>query len=600
MNSIKALRSVLKELNYILDNSQKKAAIWVFLASILNSGFELVGVAVILPFIEMVENPDRLMNKDIIKRIMSFFSISDAKSLLLAICIAIIAVYLLKSAYMIFFVWLKSDFTTRFSKQMATKTLKSFLSHPYTYFLEINSSKVLDGCGADIDGVSLVISCIFDIMSSVVTIVVLAIYLVMTDLFTSVALIIVMSVLAIGIVAFFKPTMKRVGNEDVQITIAKNTALFQIATGIKEIFVAQKQDFFFEKYDKAYERTRITHRKYEFLGGVPARLIEGVCASGIILIVGVRIISDTNMSSDFLPKLAVFAMAAFRMFPAVSLLINRINAMIYGRPRVHNVYTNYIEANEYKNVIDERVSVVDKDADEKGLQFNHKIEIDGLCWRYPNQQQDVLHDLSLVINKGDSIAFIGGSGSGKTTLADTIMGLFYPNSGTVRMDGVDVFSIPKTWAKVISYVPQSVFLIDDNIRNNVVFGVEDENISDDRVWECLREAQLYEFVKSLPDGLNTRVGERGVKFSGGQRQRVAIARALYSSPDILVLDEATAALDYETENAIMESIDSLKGKVTLIIIAHRLTTVMNCDYIYEVKDRKLVEKNKSELLTSIP
>ena len=579
----------------MLDAKQKRYSIVVFLASLLNSGFELIGVAIILPFIEMVEDPHKLMNKELIKRFSDFFSIYDARTLLLIICASIIVVYLLKSSYMIFFVWLKSDFTTKFAKKMATKTLRSFLSHPYTYFLDINSSKILDGCGADIDGVSLVISCIFDIMSSVITIFILALYLLMTDLFTAAALIIVMLLLIVLIIMIIKPIMKRVGNEDVKITIEKNTALFQISMGIKEIFVAQKQEFFLEKYDKAYEKTRLAHRKYEFISGIPARIIEGVCASGIILILGVRICESNNISSDFLPKLAVFAMAAFKMFPAVSLLINRINTMVYARPRVHNVYVNYKEVQEYSELMEERPQVVDRDIDSKNIKFERIVEIENLFWKYPKQKECVLENISLKINKGDSIAFIGESGAGKTTLVDIILGLFYPNEGSIKMDGIDIFSIPKTWAKVICYVPQSVYLIDDNIRNNVVFGVEDELISDERVWECLKEAQLYDFVKRLPEGLDTRVGERGVKFSGGQRQRIAIARALYPNPDILVLDEATAALDYETERAIMESIDTLKGKITLIIIAHRLNTVKNCDYIYEVKDKSLLNRRKEDV-----
>ena len=203
--------------------------------------------------------------------------------------------------------------------------------------------------------------------------------------------------------------------------------------------------------------------------------------------------------------------------------------------------------------------------------------------------------MSLTIQKGESVAFIGSSGAGKTTLADVIMGLLRPQSGTVEMDGTDIFTIPHQWARTIGYVPQSVFLIDDTVRSNVAFGLKRSDVSDERVWVALEEAQLKEFVKGLPHGLDTIVGERGVKFSGGQRQRIAIARALYENPDILVLDEATAALDTETENAVMESIDALQGSKTLIIVAHRLTTIRNCDKIYEIKDGIAVERSKADV-----
>lgn len=195
------------------------------------------------------------------------------------------------------------------------------------------------------------------------------------------------------------------------------------------------------------------------------------------------------------------------------------------------------------------------------------------------------------------MAFIGESGAGKTTLADIILGLYIPQEGTVTVDGVSIYDIPQDWSRIVGYVPQSVYLLDDTIRNNILFG--EKQMDDKKIWDALKQAQLYDFVKTLPDGLNTIVGERGIKFSGGQRQRIAIARALYYNPDILVLDEATSALDNETEEALMESIEALQGLKTLIIIAHRLSTIRNCDKIYEVKDGKIELRNKEEILKGI-
>lgn len=192
--------------------------------------------------------------------------------------------------------------------------------------------------------------------------------------------------------------------------------------------------------------------------------------------------------------------------------------------------------------------------------------------------------LSLIIKKGESLALIGESGAGKTTLSDVILGLLKPELGTVKMDNIDIFAIPKQWAGIIGYVPQSVYLIDDTIKENIIFGLENNENNDEAIWRALEQAQLKQFVESLPQQLNTIVGERGIKFSGGQRQRVAIARALYYDPDILVLDEATSALDSGTETAVMEAIEALQGQKTLIIVAHRLTTIRNCDKIYEVKN----------------
>ena len=215
--------------------------------------------------------------------------------------------------------------------------------------------------------------------------------------------------------------------------------------------------------------------------------------------------------------------------------------------------------------------------------------------RYYYIDKSLLTDVQLTIQKGESIAFIGASGAGKTTLSDIILGLLQPEKGTVDMDGIDVYTIPMQWAHIVGYVPQSIFLMDDTVRNNIAFGISAETIEDKYIWEALEKAQLKDFVEKLPYGLDTIVGERGVKFSGGQRQRVAIARALYNKPEILVLDEATAALDNETETAVMESIDALQGQITMIIVAHRLTTIRNCDKIYEIKDGVAVERSKEEV-----
>ena len=233
----------------------------------------------------------------------------------------------------------------------------------------------------------------------------------------------------------------------------------------------------------------------------------------------------------------------------------------------------------------------------RNIKFLKELEIRGVYYRYPNVEDFVIAGVDIRIEKGQSIALIGPSGAGKTTMSDIILSLLKPQKGAILMDGIDIEDLGEEWSRVIGYVPQAVYIVDDTIKNNIAFG--EEVIDEERVWRALKIAQLDNFVKGLPSGVETVVGERGVRFSGGQRQRLAIARALYRNPEILILDEATAALDNETEEEVMEAIEALQGYKTMIIVAHRLTTIRNCDKIYEIKDGKAVEKDKKEVLTGL-
>lgn len=243
----------------------------------------------------------------------------------------------------------------------------------------------------------------------------------------------------------------------------------------------------------------------------------------------------------------------------------------------------------------EELGEIDEDSD-YSWKFQHKVELKKISYAYPDGDMNVLENVSLTIEKGKTIAFIGSSGAGKSTLVDILLGLLKPQYGKIYSDGMDIFKNLPTWQKEIGYIPQSIYLSDDTIKNNVAFGVDEKDIDEQAVILALMQAQLYDFVEGLPEGLNSYVGDRGVRLSGGQRQRIGIARALYHDPQILVLDEATSALDNDTESAVMEAIDNLQGQKTIIIIAHRLTTIRNVDIIYEVSNGKVIRKEKEAVL----
>ena len=307
--------------------------------------------------------------------------------------------------------------------------------------------------------------------------------------------------------------------------------------------------------------------------------MEMVFVAAILAVIIVKLLNGTQ-SAYFVSTLSVFAIAAFRLMPSMNRITNYMSVLMFTKGSVEKVYHDLQEVERLeKNKPVETADV--------SLELKKEIQIRNLSFRYPDASENVLENISFTIPKNRSIAFIGPSGAGKTTLADIILGVLEPTAGQICVDGIDIQNCMSAWHKNIGYIPQSIYLMDASIRENVAFGIPEEQIDETCLRRALEEAQLKEFVDSLPEGLDTVIGESGVRLSGGQRQRIGIARALYNDPDVLVLDEATSALDNETEKAVMDAIDRLAGNKTLIIIAHRLTTITNCDVIYEVKDRQI-------------
>ena len=324
----------------------------------------------------------------------------------------------------------------------------------------------------------------------------------------------------------------------------------------------------------------------------PDRIIEASFMVGIVLMICIQIVAG-NLSSSFISNLVAFAVGAMRILPSLSTLTTRMTQVIYLRPALAGICNNVEAARQQERLIDEAKK--DVVGERELMSFENIISVNDVSWKYPNSPSYVLEKSSMEIRHGESIALVGKSGAGKTTLADILLGLLKPEAGSVLMDGIDIFSIPVSWCKIIGYVPQTVYLLDDTIRNNVSFGIYADEVDDEKIWNALEKAQIKGFVEGLPEKLDTIIGERGIKFSGGQRQRIAIARALYHEPEVLVFDEATAALDNETEQAVMEAIEALQGERTLVIIAHRLNTIRNCNRFFEVESRKIIEKSREEV-----
>lgn len=595
INNIKTVINVIKELNYILSKSQKEKAIFVFVVILFSAGFELLGVSTILPFVQAIMSPEVLSKNKHIQSVFNMFGINTNTNAVIIFGGVIIAVYLLKNIFMIFSSYVQADYSTKVQKSLAVTMLNSYMSQPYTFFMRINSAEILRGCQNDIVASFEVIQRLLSLLAEGFTVLVIGIYIVYMDLFIASTVIFLMTMVLILMIFYFKPLVKRAGNKRINVLTQKNKTITQAVSGIKDILVKRRNQQFIKEFESAAEEERKVQRLFTVLSECPDRIVEGVCVSGIMGVVCIRMMMAPNEMASFIPKLATFAMAAFRILPSIGKITNRMNGIVFNRPGLHNVYLNFKAANEYQNELRciQEPSICDD------IDFKFNLCIRDVDWKYGESKPFVLHGTTLEIIKGQSVALIGASGAGKTTLADVILGLLPPQGGSVLMDGMDIYSIPEAWSRIIGYVPQGVYLVDDTIRNNVRFGYTDGQNDDEKIWKALEQAQLSDFVRSLPYQLDTIVGERGVRFSGGQRQRIAIARALYSDPEILVLDEATSALDNETETAVMEAIDSLQGKITMIIVAHRLTTIKNCDKIYEIIDGKAIERSKNDVLQGV-
>lgn len=591
MRKLKKVIIPLKKLNKILTDKQKKKAGKVLITIIVGSFFELLGVSAIMPLMQLLMKPDKLMDMGVVSRVFHALQISSIRGALVAVCVGIILLYIFKNCYLIFSNYVQYDFSTLVKKELSVKLLKAYMRRPYTFFLNVNSGEILRGCNDDVDGVYSILEYLFTIISEGMACVLIGIYIVSVDPLIAFCALFLLTFIVLLIVFIFKPIVGKLGEKFIIAQAQKNKAIFQTIGGIKELYVMQRKDLFVETYEEASEDVRRTQRNHEALNASPERIIEGLSISGLIGIVLYRLLLGVDIT-DFVPTLATFAMAAFKIMPSAGKISSRVTKIMYSIPMLDNVYENVIMAE--KELKEQEKYESEHHIEDKQITFSEVLDIKHVTWQYAEQNVPVLDNITLQIHKGECIALIGASGAGKTTLADVILGLLKPLKGQILMDGHDVYAMPMQWAKIIGYVPQSVYLIDDTIRNNVAFGMK--QIDDKDIWNALEQAQLKEFVQHLPNGLDTVVGERGIKFSGGQRQRVAIARALFNRPQILVLDEATAALDNETENALMEAIEKLQGQITMIIVAHRLSTIRNCDRIYEVTGGNVQLRNKSDIL----
>ena len=595
-HELEKVKDLWHKLNYVLTKQQKKYGVIVFICTIISAVLEMLGVSAIMPMVEGILGTDTLYDKWYLRPFINILHIQSKSGLLIIVCAGVILIYIIKNLYFTVYTWLVKKYTYKINRELGVRVMESYMAQGYIFFVNNNSGKLIQGISGDVTAVNSIINNIFSFLTKVLSILIIGIFILFQEPFIAIFLLILSGICVLAIHLSFKKSMQRYGVLLREAAWNVNQSRYEMIQGSKEILVTGRQEYFKKRFVDGIREQNRCNIKIEMAMTVPAYIIELSCVIGLIVAVAIQV-AVNGTSVDTLTGLSAIAVAAFRILPAVGVVSSAINSIQSSIPAFNASYETIKKVNELEEALAKEVqtgkNVVDKD-----IRLQNELCIDHIYYRYPNTEQYVLEDVSLKIKAKSSIGIIGTSGAGKTTFVDVLLGLLEPEKGKILLDGRDITTLGMQWNKNIGYVPQSVYLVDEDIRANIAFGISTEKIEDELVWRALEMAQLADFIREQPNGLDTRVGEMGIKFSGGQRQRVAIARALYMNPEILVLDEATAALDNDTEQALMEAIDALQGEKTLIVVAHRLTTIRRCDYIYEVANGKLIERRKEEVFGS--
>lgn len=572
---------VFKKLGLLMNKKQKAQMSVLILLMLVGAALETASIGLVIPVITAVLTPETLEKYAVVNWFYRTFHIRDNMQFTVIVMLALVLAFVLKNLFLFF--QQKRLYHFIYANQFATaeRLLKSYIKKDYEYFLNADTAIIQRSIAGDVNNMYAWIMAFLQVASEVIVFVSLGLVLFIMDPLMTFVIALLLVVTLVVIKKIIKPIMNRTGKENQDYGAAMYKWIAQAITGIKEVKVAGKEQYFVAEYMKEGQGFIAAMERFSLFSNSPKLLIETVCIAGMVAYMLILVLSGKDVGT-MMPILSAFAVAAVRLMPSASRINNQLTQMAYCEPFFMNVSDNLVE-----EISEENVDLSYAVDEEEKLPVKKEIRLSNISYRYPGTENYIFYQADFCIKVGASVGIVGGSGSGKTTIVDIILGLLKLETGTICADGVDVLAHYRKWLKNIGYIPQMISLLDTDIRKNVAFGVKEEKIDEEKLWYALREAQLDEFVNSLPDKEYTGIGERGIRISGGQRQRIGIARALYNDPEVLILDEATSALDNDTEAAIMESINRFHGRKTLIIIAHRLQTIEKCDEVYRVENGKI-------------
>ncbi len=567
---------LIKSVFKVFDGRQRRRLLGMAVLILINSAVSLLGVSILLPFIQAVTTPEVLLANRYVRYFYDALGMTDSTQLITALAVLIIVVYIGKNGFIIFMNNMQYRFSYYGKQDMQNQMMRYYISKDYTFFLNHNSAELMRDINNDPEMFYAAVLNMLQLAAELCTSAVLVIFLIVTDPVITLGIAFGMVLLVLLFMKRLKRTLARFGDERRIYNANILQCMQQAFGGIKEIKIANREAYFEGEFCKQNGLYTYVIKQNSFLSSIPKPMMEALCIGGLMAAIAVRVNMSGADPAHFVGVLGVFAAAAFSLLPSANKMSEYLASIIHNGVVIHKIGEQYVGIRDLE--ID-----VEKKADYASLPFEREIRVEHMTFTYPDVEEPVLRDIDVTIPKNKSVAFIGPSGAGKTTMVDLILGVLKPKEGRITVDGTDIAVSYRGWHEKIGYIPQTIYMLDDTIRNNIAFG-QAETIDDALIWEALKQAQLDEFVRSLDEGLDTMIGEAGVRLSGGQRQRIGIARALYRRPQVLVLDEATSALDTETEAAVMEAIDGLQGKMTMLIIAHRLSTIENCDVVYKVED----------------
>ena len=540
---------------------------------LLGAVLEAVGIGAILPLISLMGQPDFLTRHADIAAYAERVGITTHTGLIMGLAGLLIVLYILKNLYLAWQLRLQIDFSLSNQIHFSKELMANYLAKPYLFHLNHNTAVLLRNVNSS--GVvifSNILIPTFQLLTEIVTALTIWLVLIAADPFTAIIVAGVMGGMIYVLLRSFRRSMEKTGQIQNAFAARYVRSVNQGLGAIKETKIMRKEEYFLREFEENYEQYGAANRRYLFLSQLPRMIIETLVVCALLLLI-IGKLAVGYVPSEIVPLLGVLALAAFRLMPSANRIVNLSNGIKFQLPLFDELYRELI-AIKSRKYHHRKLKIADVPPP---LSFTKEIHVEHLGFSYP-AGEEVLTDVNFSVPKGSFVGIVGASGAGKTTFVDILLGLFLPTRGKITVDGVDIRRELRAWQANIAYVPQSIYLIDATIRENVALGEAPDEIDDARVHKALAMAELDAFVNAQPKGIETMVGERGVKLSGGQRQRIGIARALYQRPAVLVLDEATSALDNETERGITDTILKLKGRITILSIAHRISTLTECDF----------------------